>query len=120
MRAKNEVTVDRLEFKRATAWTRRGKAGAQDKTFLLIEDDGFTVVAPAATTKVKSVGRWEGEVAVAALALKRMVEAMPAEKELKLTYFDGWLMLGDKTKLSATNSFLDQARPPAHDSKLPF
>ena len=30
MRAKNEVTVDRMEFKRAVAWTRRGKATVKD------------------------------------------------------------------------------------------
>jgi hypothetical protein len=120
MRATNEVIVDRLEFKNATAWTRRGKIGAQDKTYLLFEDDGFTVVAPAATTKVKSTGRWEGEVAVAALALKRLIAALPAEKELRLAYFGGWLLLGDKTKLSATNSFIDQALPSEPDGRLPL
>jgi hypothetical protein len=30
MRASNEVVIGRLEFKSATAWTRRGKIGAQD------------------------------------------------------------------------------------------
>lgn len=109
MHTKNEITVDRVEFKRATAWTRRGKVGALDKTFLLFDDGGFSVVAPAATTTVKSAGRWEGEVAVAAIALKRLVAALPAEKELRLIYFDGWLMLGDTTKISASNSFIDQA-----------
>ncbi len=29
MRVKNEVTVDREAFKRAVAWTRRGKVGAK-------------------------------------------------------------------------------------------
>ena len=120
MRAKNEITVDFAEFKRATAWTRRGKIGALDKTYLLVEEDDFTVVAPAATTKIKSVGPWKGEVAVAALALKRLVAALPAEKELKLHYFRGWLMFGEKVKLSATNSFMDQALAPERDGELPF
>jgi hypothetical protein len=113
MRAKNEVTVDRLELKQATGWTRRGKIGARDKTYLLFEDGSFTVVAPAATTTIKSVGRWEGEVSVAAIALKRLVATLPAEREVKVAYFDGWLLVGEKNKLSATNSFMEQAMPPA-------
>jgi hypothetical protein len=120
MRAKNEVTVDQAEFKRAVAWTRRGKIAAQDKTYLLLDEDGFTVVAPAATTKIKSVGRWKGEVAVASLALKRLVAALPAEKELKLHYLDGWLMVGDRNKLSATNSFIEQAIAGRREPELPL
>ena len=120
LRSKNEVSVGLAEFKRAAAWTRRGKMGALDKTYLLMEEDGFTVVAPVATTKIKSVGRWEGEVAVSSLALKRLLGALPAENELKLHYFDGWLMVGKSNKISATNSFIDQAMAHAPDGELPL
>lgn len=100
MRAKNEVTVDRAELKRAVAWTRRGKAAELDKTFLIFEDGAFTVVAPSATTPIKSVGHWEDDVALPALALKRLICSLPAQKEIKLHYFDGWLMMGNN-KISA-------------------
>lgn len=106
MRAKNEVTVDRMEFKRAVAWTRRGKAAELDKTFLIFEDGAFTVVAPSATTPIKSVGHWHDDVALPALALRRLINSLPAQKEITLHYFDGWLMLGNN-KISASTTPLD-------------
>lgn len=120
MLARNEIVVDRAEFKWAVGWTRRGKIGARDNTYLLLDEDGFTVVTPVATTKIKSVGRWEGEVAVSAFALKQLVATLPAEREIKLHYFEGWLLIGDKNKISATNSFIEQALPPERDGELPL
>ena len=105
MRAKNEVTVDRLELKRAIAWTKRGKAAELDKTFLIYEDDAFTVVTPMATTPIKSVGHWEEAIALPALALKRLVSRISAGKEIRLQYFDGWLMIGNN-KISASITIL--------------
>lgn len=106
MRVKNEVTVDRMELKRAVAWTRRGKAAELDKTFLIYEDGAFTVVAPSATTPIKSVGHWEDNVALPALGLKRLICRLPAQKEIKLHYFDGWLML-ENIKISANINPID-------------
>lgn len=106
MRAKNEVTVDRLELKRAIAWTKRGKAAELDKIFLIYEDDAFTVVAPMATTPIKSVGHWEEAIALPALALKRLVSRISADKEIRLQYFDGWLMIGNN-KISASTTPLN-------------
>lgn len=105
MRARNEVTVDRIEFREAVGWTRRGKAGDKDATYLVFEEDGFTVVAPMATTKIKSVGRWEDQVSVSATALKRLASRLPIKKESKIQFFDGWLIVGD-TKISATSSLM--------------
>ena len=101
MRSKNEVTVDRLELKRAIAWTRRGKAAELDKTYFIYEDSAFTIVAPLATTPIKSVGHWEEAIALPALALKRLVSKIEPEKEIRLHYFDGWLMIGNN-KISAS------------------
>jgi hypothetical protein len=101
MRADNELTVDRLEFKRAASWTSRGKQAAREKTLLYLADDGFTVETPRATTKIKSVGRWTDCVSVHAMPLKRLMAKLPATKELTLFYFDGWLSVGS-VKLSAT------------------
>lgn len=100
MRADNEVTVDRLELKRAVSWTRRGRQAKQDQTFFCFEDDGFTVETARARTKIKSTGRWRLRVAVYAAPLKHVMSRVPATKELTLRYFDGWLTVGS-TKLSA-------------------
>jgi hypothetical protein len=72
-----DATDDRFALKQATGWTQRGKAGLGDKTFLVMEDDGVTI-ASCATAKVKLVGRWDREAAVAAIAFKRLVAALPA------------------------------------------
>jgi hypothetical protein len=101
MRADNEVSVDRLELKRAANWTRRGRDAERDKTLLYFADDGFTVETPRAITKIKSVGRWVTPIAVPAMPLKRLMTKLPGTKELTLLYFDGWLSIGS-VKLSAT------------------
>jgi|APCry1669190731_1035312.scaffolds.fasta_scaffold15268_2 hypothetical protein len=103
MRAKNEVTVDRMELKRAVAWTKRGKAAEKDKTFFVFEDGAFTVVAPMATTPIKSVGHWEDAVALPALALKRLINRIDADKEVRLHYCDGWLIIGNN-KISGSTT----------------
>jgi hypothetical protein len=100
MRADNEVSVDRLELKRAASWTRRGRQAERDKTLLYFAEDGFTVETPRAITRVKSVGRWIIPIAVHAMPLKRLMAKLPATKEITLLYFDGWLSLGS-VKLSA-------------------
>jgi hypothetical protein len=100
MRADNEITLDRLELKKAASWTRRGHAAIRDVTLLYFSDDGFTVEAPMAITKIKSVGRWIDTVEVHALPFKRLLGKLPATKEITLLYFDGWLSIGN-SKLSA-------------------
>jgi hypothetical protein len=100
MRANNEVSVDRLELKRAASWTRRGRQAERDRTLLYFAEDGFTVETPRAITKIKSVGRWIIPIAVHAMPLKRLTAKLPATKEITLLYFDGWLSVGS-VKLSA-------------------
>ena len=100
MRAENEVSVDRLELKRAVGWTRRGRQAERDKTLLYFADDGFTVETPRATTKIKSVGRWMLPIEVPAMPLKRLMGKLSATPEITLLYFDGWLSIGS-VKLSA-------------------
>jgi hypothetical protein len=53
-----------------------------------------------ATTPIKSVGHWEEAIALPALALKRLVSRIASDKEIRLHYFDGWLMIGNN-KISA-------------------
>jgi hypothetical protein len=90
MSADNEVSVDRLELKRAVSWTRRGRQAERDNTLLYFAEDGFTVETP----------RWIVPIAVHAMPLKRLVSKLPAAKEITLLYFDGWLSVGS-VKLSA-------------------
>jgi hypothetical protein len=101
MRADNEVSVDRIELKRAVSWTRRGRQAERDKTLLYFAEDGFTVETPRAITKIKSVGRWKFAVAVHSMPLKRLMGKLPTTKEITLLYFDGWLSVGT-VRLSAT------------------
>lgn len=101
MRANNEVSVDRLELKRAASWTRRGQQAERDRTLLYFEVDGFTVETPRAITKIKSIGRWTIPVAVHAMPLKRLMSKLPATKEITLQYFEDWLSVGS-VRLSAT------------------
>jgi hypothetical protein len=100
MRADNEITVDRLELKKAASWTRRGRAAVRDVTLLYFADDGFTVQAPMAITRIKSVGRWAYTIEVHAMPFKRLLGKLPATKEITLLYFDGWLSIGN-SRLSA-------------------
>ena len=101
MKAKNEVTVDRLEFKQAVSWTRRGKAAERDITYLIYQENAFTIVTPIATTPIKSVGSWEEAIALPSLGVKRLLARIDQQKEIKLHYFDGWLMIGN-VKISAS------------------
>ncbi len=100
MLARNEVVVDRIEFKRAVGWVPKGRDNISDQTFLCLDDDGFTVVTPQAVTKVKSSGRWEIPVAIPAAVLKRWVNAFPKTKEITIVFSDGWLCVGAR-KISA-------------------
>lgn len=100
MRADNEVTVDRIELKEAVNWTRRGRQAKQDQTFLYLADDGFIVETARATTKIKSVGRWNCKLAVFSASMKQVVAKLPRTSELTLQYFDGWVSVGP-VRLSA-------------------
>ena len=94
MRAKNEITVDRLEFKGAVRWTSRGRRAAAEETLLYWTDSGFVVEAPLARTTIKSAGTWAGSVAVNAMLLKKLVPKLPRTRELTLIYVAGQLALG--------------------------
>jgi hypothetical protein len=101
VRADNEVSVDRLELKKAVSWTRRGRDAERDRTLLYFAEDGFTVEAPRAITRIKSVGRWHKTIAVPAMTFKRLMTKMPVTKEITLLYFEGRLSVGS-VKLSVT------------------
>ncbi len=100
MNALNEITVDLAELKKAVSWVSRSRKDISKQTFLVFEDDGFTVVAPQAITKVKSSGRWVTPIAIPAQYLKAWVAGLPKtkdtpkSKEVTLIWENGWLSAG--------------------------
>lgn len=91
MEALNEITLDRAEFKKAVGWVSKSRKDHSQQTFLVFEQDGFTVVTPQAVTKVKSSGRWVTPIALSAQYLKAWVKGLPRTRELTLLYHAGWL-----------------------------
>jgi hypothetical protein len=106
MEATNEITVDRAEFKAAVAWVSKSHKDLSQQTFLVFEDDGFTVVTPQAIPKVKPSGHWPTPVAIPAQYLRAWVSGLPKTREITLLYFEDWLQVG---KLRV------RARPVAQD-----
>ena len=94
MDALNEITLDRAEFKKAVGWVSKSRKDIAKQTFLVFEDDGFTVVTPQAITKVKSSGRWVTPIAIPAQYFKAWVSGLPKSREITLSYVDGWLIVG--------------------------
>lgn len=94
MKAKSEVSVDRLEFRKAVSWTGRGRAADRERTYLYMDKHDFVVETARAQTRVKSVGEWSKPVAVNSGMLKRLASKLPHSKETTLLYFDGQLMVG--------------------------
>ncbi|MDB5641933.1 MAG: hypothetical protein JWN07_1250 [Hyphomicrobiales bacterium] len=94
MEALNEISVDLAEFKSACGWVSKSRKDLAQETFLVFEDDGFTVVTPQAITKVKSSGRWVTPVAIPAQYFKAWVNGLPKTQEITLLYFNDWLQVG--------------------------
>ena len=94
MKPLNEIALDRAEFKKAVGWVSKSRKDLAQQTFLVFEADGFTVVTPQATTKVKSSGRWVTPIAIPAQYLKAWVNGLPQSKEVTLSWAEGWLSAG--------------------------
>lgn len=80
MRARNEVVVDRLELKRAIALTKRGRAALLYKTFFSYKNAPLLLWHPW-RPPIRLVDHWEEAVGLPALALKRLISGINAEKK---------------------------------------
>ena len=98
--ASHKVTVERLEFKRAVGWLRRGRTSRQDLTLISMEPDGFKIRTELAETAIKSVGLWTSPIVANAGALKRLADMLPRSKEVVLEFESGGLKVGP-TRISA-------------------